>query len=64
MVRGIPRHYIALPKRPEPTMKVPVDAPCNDSCLQRVGSSICKNKCPYWPTLKKLADEGKLEKVK
>lgn len=43
--------------------KVPKDSPCiTQSCMQEIGSSVCKNKCGYWDTLNQLARDGKLER--
>jgi hypothetical protein len=46
----------------KPKLKVPADSPCVlKSCIQEIGSSVCKTTCPYWPKLQELAKAGKLE---
>lgn len=40
---------------------VPKDAPCWN-CVQKIGSSVCRTQCEYWPKLNALADAGKLKK--
>ncbi len=42
--------------------KLPDGSPCLN-CVQSPSSSICESECPYWPTLKRMRDNGELETV-
>lgn len=54
----------SLRLRPTPRVvyRIPEDAVCY-SCIQELGSSVCRNVCTYWRTLQDLKAQGKLEVV-
>ena len=46
----------------KPKLKPPSDAPCW-TCVQAIGTSVCKTTCGYWPKLQEMAKAGVLEEA-